>query len=125
MQYEVGTEKISYTEKRQISSPLRVYDIDGDGVRDLLVTDNESEMSTAIGDYGFLNKGDVKMIKSTGRGFVIRKVTGIIDGPLQGLQIIDGELVCAMVKRGEDLLKLSGTTYLLAFPLPEKVKRSY
>ncbi len=125
VQYEVGTEKISYTEKRQISSPLRVYDIDGDGVRDLLVTDNESEMSTAIGDYGFLNKGDVKMIKSTGRGFVIRKVTGIIDGPLQGLQIIDGELVCAMVKRGEDLLKLSGTTYLLAFPLPEKVKRSY
>lgn len=123
VQYEVGTEKVSYTEKRQICSPLRVYDVDGDGVNELLVTDNESEMSTAIGEYGFLNKGDVKMVQNTGRGFAVRKVTGIIDGPLQGLQIIDGELVCAMVKRGDDLLKLSGNTYLLAFPLPKKERR--
>lgn len=125
VQYEVGTEKVSYTEKRQISTPLKVCDVDGDGVSELLATDNESEMSTAIGDYGFLNKGNIKMIKNSGRGFAVRKVTGIIDGPLQGLQIIDGELVCAMVKRGDDLLKLSGTTYLLAFPLPKKVRRNY
>jgi hypothetical protein len=118
VQYEVGTEKVSYTEKRQISSPMRVYDIDGDGIPELLLGDNESNMSTAIGEYGFLSKGQVKMLKNSGQGFIVRKVTGTIDGPLQGIQIINGELICAMVKRGDDMLKLSGTTYLLAFPLP-------
>jgi len=125
IQYEVGTEKVSYTEKRQICSPLRVYDVDGDGLDELLLNDNEAEMSTAIGEYGFLNKGNIKMVKNSGRGFVIRKVTGAMEGPLQGLQIIDGELLCAMVKRGDDLLKLSGNTYLLAFPLPQKKRRNY
>ncbi len=120
VQYEVGTEKVSYTEKRQISSPLRVYDVDGDGIPELLLNDNESDMSTSLGEYGFLSKGQVKMLKFSGQGFVVRKVTGTIDGPLQGIQIINGELVCAMVKRGDDLLKLSGNTYLLAFPLPHK-----
>ncbi len=125
IQYEVGTEKVSYTEKRQICSPLRVYDVDGDGLDELLLNDNEAEMSTAVGEYGFLNKGNIKMVKNSGRGFVIRKVTGAMEGPLQGLQIIDGELLCAMVKRGDDLLKLSGNTYLLAFPLPKKKMRNY
>lgn len=120
VEYEVGTEKVSYTEKRQISSPLRVYDVDGDGIPELLLNDNESDMSTSLGEYGFLSKGQVKMLKHSGQGFVVRKVTGTIDGPLQGIQIINGELVCAMVKRGDDLLKLSGNTYLLAFPLPHK-----
>jgi len=118
VQYEVGTEKVSYTEKRQISSPLRVHDVDGDGIPELLLNDNESDMSTSLGEYGFLSKGQVKMLKHSDQGFVVRKVTGTIDGPLQGIQIIAGELVCAMVKRGDDLLKLSGNTYLLAFPLP-------
>ncbi len=120
VQYEVGTEKVSYTEKRQISSPLRVHDIDGDGIPELFLSDNESDMSTSLGDYGFLNKGQVKMLKHNGQGFTVRKVTGTIDGPLQGIQVINGELVCAMVKRGDDLLKLSGSTFLLAFPLPHK-----
>ncbi len=118
VQYEVGTEKVSYTEKRQISSPLRVHDVDGDGIPELLLNDNASDMSTSLGEYGFLSEGQVKMLKHSGQGFVVRKVTGTIDGPLQGIQIINGELVCAMVKRGDDLLKLSGNTYLLAFPLP-------
>ncbi len=118
VQYEVGTEKVSYTEKRQICPPLRVYDVDGDGVPELLISDNESDMSTSFGEYGFLSKGQVKMLKFSGQGYVVRKVTGTLDGPLQGIQIINGELVCAMVKRGDDLLKLSGNTYLLAFPLP-------
>ena len=120
VQYEVGTEKVSYTEKRQICSLLRVYDVDGDGLPELLLNDNESDMSTSLGEYGFLSKGQVKMLKFSGQGFVVRKVTGTIDGPLQGIQIINGELVCAMVKRGDDLLKLSGNTYLLAFPLPHQ-----
>ncbi len=120
VQYEVGTERISYTEKRQICTPLRIYDLDGDGVKEILVIDNESAMSTSFGEYGFLNKGHVKMIRHSGRGFDVQKVTGVIDGPVQGMQIVNDELICAMVKRGDDLLKLSGNTYLLAFPLPQK-----
>ncbi len=119
VQYEVGTERVSYTEKRQICSPLRAYDIDGDGGLEILLNDNEAEMSTSIGEYGFLNRGHIKMVQNRGHGFVVRKLTGAIDGPLQGIQVVDGELVCAMVKRGDDLLKLSGNTYLLAFPLPD------
>ena len=120
VQYEVGTPKVSYAEKREISSPLRVYDFDGDGVKEILLIDNESGMSTAFGEYGFLNKGHVKMVRKSGTGFVVQKLTGIIGGPVQGMQVVKNELLCAMIKRGDDLLKLSGKTYLLAFPLPQK-----
>ncbi len=120
VQYEVGTERVSYTEKRQINSPLRVYDFDGDGVKEILLIDNESGMSTSLGEYGFLSKGYVKMIRNSGTGFIVQRLTGVIGGPVQGMQIVKDELVCAMVKRGDDLLQLSGNTYLLAFPLPHK-----
>jgi len=120
VEYEVGTERVSYTEKRQISAPLRTYDFDGDGVKEILLTDNESGMSTSFGEYGFLNKGYVKMVRKGSAGYVVQKLTGVIGGPLQGVQVIDDEIVCAMVKRGDDLLQLSGNTFLLAFPLPKK-----
>ncbi|MBN2705191.1 MAG: hypothetical protein JXR89_01975 [Deltaproteobacteria bacterium] len=120
VQYEVGTRRMSYTEKRQIASPLRVVDLDQDGCLELLLVDNESGLSTALGEYGFLSKGRIKMVKAGGSGFVLRNVTGVTGGPLQGLQIINDELVCAMVRRGDDLLKLSGSTTLLAFPLTER-----
>jgi len=120
VQYEVGTKRMSYTEKRQIASPLRVVDLDRDGCPELLLVDNESGFSTALGEYGFLSKGQVKMVKASGSGFVLRNVTGVTGGPLQGLQIINDELVCAMVRRGDDLLKLSGSTLLLAFPLTQR-----
>ncbi|MCK5916489.1 MAG: hypothetical protein KAG92_10155 [Deltaproteobacteria bacterium] len=120
VQYEVGTERISYTEKRQICTPLRIFDLDGDGVNEILLIDNESDMSTALGEYGFLSKGHVKMVRQSGSGFVVQKVTGAIGGPVQGMQIVKDELICAMVKRGDDLLQLSGNTYLLAFPLPQR-----
>ena len=84
-----------------------------------MVCDNKSGMSTSFGDYGFLSQGYVRMVRTTGTGFVVSNVTGRIGGPIQGLLPINGELVVAMVKRGEDLLKQSGTTFLLAFPLPE------
>jgi hypothetical protein len=119
VQYEVGTEKVSYTEKRQICSPMRFIDVDGDGRRDLVACDNKSGMSTSFGDYGFLSQGYVRMVRSTGTGFVVGNVTGRIGGPIQGLLPLGNELVVAMVKRGEDMLKQSGTTFLLAFPLPE------
>ncbi len=120
VQYEVGTERMSYTEKRQISAPLRTIDINGDGTKELLLVDNESGMSTSFGEYGFLNKGYVKMIRNSGTGFVVQKLTGVIGGPVQGIQIVNDEIICAMVKRGDDLLQLSGKTFLLAFPLPRK-----
>ncbi|MEA1924227.1 MAG: VCBS repeat-containing protein, partial [Pseudomonadota bacterium] len=120
VQYEVGTEKVSYTEKRQISAPMRIYDIDGDGTKEILIVDNKSGMSTSFGEFGFLNQGHVRMIRYSGRNFDVQKVTGAIGGPLQGIQIVKDELICAMVKRGEDILKISGTTYLFAFPLPRK-----
>ena len=120
VQYEVGTEKVSYTEKRQISAPMRIYDIDGNGAKEILLIDNKSGMSTSFGEYGFLNQGNIKMIRHSASGFDVQKVTGAIGGPVQGLQIVKDELICAMIKRGEDILKISGNTYLLAFPLPRK-----
>ncbi|MCD6292714.1 MAG: hypothetical protein J7M09_04580 [Deltaproteobacteria bacterium] len=99
---------------------MKAYDFDGDGVKELLLADNESDMSTSLGEYGFLSKGNVKMVRKSGSDFIVQKLTGAISGPVQGIQIVKDELICAMVKRGDDLLKLSGNTYLLAFPLPHK-----
>ncbi len=117
VQYEVGTSKVSYTEKRQINPPLRLYDLDGNGHRSLVLCDNESGMSTSFGDYGFLSRGYVKMVRGSRTGFIVSQVTGKVGGPVQGVARIGNELILAMVKRGEDLLKTTGTTYLLAFPL--------
>jgi hypothetical protein len=123
VQYEVGTAKISYTDKRQINPPMRFYDLNGDGHRSLVLSDNESGMSTAIGDYGFLIHGRIKMVRASGTGFSVTPVTGRLGGPVQGLARVGNELLVAMVKRSDDLLKTSGTTYLLAFPLPERAHR--
>ncbi len=120
VQYEVGTQRVSYTEKRQINSPLIVHDINNNGIKELLLIDNKSDMSTSLGEYGFLSHGHIKMLRSNGDNYIIQKMTGHLSGPVQGLQIVNNELICAMVKRGDDLMKLSGSTYLLAFPLAQR-----
>ncbi|MBN2332664.1 MAG: VCBS repeat-containing protein [Deltaproteobacteria bacterium] len=120
VEVEIGTTKVSYTDKKQITVPLQAYDLDGDGKKELLAVQNSSSMSTSVGDYGFLNKGSVQLVRHAGSGFVLRPLTGKLDGPLQGMHVVGQELFCMLVKRGEDLLKTTGDSYLLAFPLPAK-----
>jgi hypothetical protein len=118
LQIEVGTARMSTTEKIPINPPLRVLDSDGDGVKELLVVKNTSSISTAVGEYGFLSRGSINMVRKSGTGFSVLKLTGTVDGPLQSLNVAGHELFCTMVKRGEDLLKTTGDSYLLSFPLP-------
>jgi len=118
VQVEVGTPKVSYTDKKQIDVPLRAFDLDGDGKKEMLLVKNTSSMSTGLGEYGFLNKGSVMLLKQSNVGFSLRPLTGKLDGPIQSLNILGKELFIAMVKRGEDLLKTTGDSYLLSFPLP-------
>ncbi len=117
VQYEVGTPRVSYTEKRSINPSLISYVVNSNGAKELLLIDNESDMSTAVGEYGRLNKSHIKTLRSNGKDFTLQKMTGQLSGSIQGLQIVNGELLCAMVKRGDDLMKLTGSTCLLAFPL--------
>ena len=118
LQIELGTARISTTEKIPINPPLRTVDTDGDGVKELLVVKNTSSISTAVGEYGFLSRGSVAMVKKSGTGYSVFKLTGTVDGPIQSLNVLGKELFVTMVKRGEDLLKTTGDSYLLSFPLP-------
>jgi hypothetical protein len=117
VQVEVGTGQFSYTAKYELSPALRFADVDGNGKRELLVVRNISAASTAVGDFGFLHSGEVVMLQPMGSGFTLRSLTGELEGPIQGLNLVGDELLVAMVKRGDDLLKATGDTYLLAFPL--------
>ncbi len=118
IQVEVGTAKVSYTDKKQIDLPLRAFDLDGDGEKEMLLVKNTSSMSTGLGEYGFLNKGSVMLLKQSNVGFTLRPLTGKLDGPIQSLNVLGKELFVTMVKRGDDVLKISGDSYLLSFPLP-------
>ncbi len=118
LQIEVGTARISTTEKISINPPLRAVDTDGDGTKELLVVKNTSSIFTAVGEYGFLSRGSVSMVKKSGTGFSVLKLTGTVEGPLQSLNTYNHELFATMVKRGEDLLRTTGDSYLLSFPLP-------
>ncbi|NIA19575.1 MAG: hypothetical protein GWP07_03960, partial [Xanthomonadaceae bacterium] len=118
VQVEVGTPKVSYTDKRQINVSLRACDLDADGKKEMLLVKNTSSMSTGVGEFGFLDKGSVMLLKQSNVGFSLRPLTGKLDGPMQSLNILGKELFVTMVKRGEDLLKSTGDSYLLSFPLP-------
>ncbi len=118
LQIEVGTARMSTTEKIPINPSLRVIDTDGDGAKELLVVKNTSSISTAVGEYGFLSRGSINMVKKSGTGFSVLTLTGTVDGPIQSLNVLGKELFVTMVKRGEDLLKTTGDSYLLSFPLP-------
>ncbi len=118
VQVEVGTAKVSYTDKKQIDVPLRAFDLDGDGKKEMLLVKNTSSMSTGLGEYGFLSKGSVMLLKQSNVGFTLRPLTGKMDGPIQSINVLGKELFVTMVKRGDDVLKVSGDSYLLSFPLP-------
>ncbi len=118
LQIEVGTTRMSTTDKIAINPPLRAIDVDGDGEKELLVVKNTSSVSTAVGEYGFLSRGSVSMVKKSGTGFSVLRLTGTVDGPIQSLNVLGKEMFVTMVKRGGDLLKTTGDGYLLAFPLP-------
>ncbi|RLB68038.1 MAG: hypothetical protein DRH04_07225 [Deltaproteobacteria bacterium] len=118
VQVEVGTPKVSYTDKKQINIGLRACDVDGDGRKEMLLVKNTSSMSTGLGEYGFLNKGSVMLLKKSNVGFSLRPLTGKLEGPIQSLNVLGKELFVTMVKRGGDMLKVTGDSYLLSFPLP-------
>ncbi len=118
IQVEVGTVKVSYTDKKEINVPLRALDLDGDGRKEMLLVKNTSSVSTGLGEYGFLNKGSVMLLKKSNVGFSLRPLTGKLEGPIQSLNVLGKELFVTMVKRGNDMLKVTGDSYLLSFPLP-------
>ena len=84
----------------------------------MLVVKNTSSISTAVGEYGFLSRGSIHMVKKAGTGYSVLTLTGTVDGPIQSLNVLGKELFVTMVKRGEGLLKVAGDSYLLSFPLP-------
>ena len=118
VQVEVGTTKVSFTDKIPINATPVAVDLDGDRHPELLLISNRSTASTAVGEFGFLAKGSVVMVRKTEVGYSLLPVTGQVSGPLQSLNLVGNEMLATMVKRGEDLLKTSGTSYLLGFPLP-------
>ncbi|MBN2232494.1 MAG: VCBS repeat-containing protein [Deltaproteobacteria bacterium] len=116
-QVEVGTNKVSYTNKLDVPPPLRVVDVNGDRRLEVMVVRNTSAISTGLGEFGFLSKGGVVLLEYAGMGFALRPMTGELEGPVQGINVVENELLVAMVKRSDDLLKTTGDTYLLGFPL--------
>ncbi len=89
--------------------------MDKDGEKEILVVRNRSRHGNILGDLPLFSGGEVLMVKKEEVGYVIRPVTGLLDGPIQNISIRQGEPWCTMVRSG--YLEGHPESHILAFPL--------
>lgn len=112
-QVRVGQGEFYYEKPVSIDPPLLIYDVDGDGEKEILVVRNISRLGNIIGDLSPFSGGEVVMVKKEKVGYVTRPFTGELDGPIQSISIYKGELWCTMIRGAYKHPK----SYILAFPL--------
>jgi len=105
----VGQGEFNYEKPIAIDPPLLVYDVNGDGKKEILVVRNKSQYGSIVGDLPLFAGGEVLMVEKKDIGYVTRPVTGLLDGPIQNISIRRGELWCTIV-RGQE-------SHILAFPI--------
>ncbi|WP_459916436.1 hypothetical protein [Desulfocicer niacini] len=129
--YGGGVNSISYTpedqwdEKNIVFLPPRIhlYDIDGDGIQEMMVINNESEfgISSLVGKRSY-NKGRLEWLKFYGQGIRPAMQTLNVSKFIADSALVDMdgdgrlEMVVAVVKQARGI-KTKGRSYLTLFPL--------
>ena len=110
-----GSRHLSY--KMAISAEVDpvVYDINADGVQEVLVVANRSAHRDLIPGIPAYEAGEVLVLTRSSMGYTLLPLTGTFEGPLQGLAIVGQEVFVTYV-RGNPFTQ-KGESFLLAFPL--------
>ncbi len=110
-----GGKTLSY--KMAISAEIDplVYDINADGLQEVLLVANKSAHRDLIPGIPAYEAGEVLVLTRSAMGYALLPLTGTFEGPLQGLGIVGKEIFVTYV-RGNPFTQ-KGESYLLAFPL--------
>ncbi len=110
-----GSKHLNY--KMAISAEVDpvVYDINADGVQEVLLVANKSAHRDLIPGIPAYESGEVLVLTRSPMGFALLPLTGTFEGPLQGLSIVGQEVFVTYV-RGNPFTQ-KGESFLLAFPL--------
>ncbi len=110
-----GEGTLSY--KMAISAEIDpiVYDLNGDGVQEVILVANKSAHRDLIPGIPAYEAGEVLVLTRTAMGYSLLPLTGSFEGPLQGLAVVGRELFVVYVNGNPFTQK--GESYLLAFPL--------
>ncbi len=113
--FSAGSKHLNY--KMAISAEVDpiVYDLNADGVQEVLLVANKSTHRDLIPGIPAYESGGVLVLTRSVMGFSLLPLTGTFDGPLQGISIVGQEIFVTYV-RGNPFTQ-KGESYLLAFPL--------
>jgi len=101
--------------------PPFLYDIDGDGVAELLVVSAESSVMKAPGIGPGIKKSWVGVVKFRGGMFKKGRLPGELENPIQGIWA-DGKQVYVVVSRTTSFVSKKGSSSLLTLPLRQPAK---
>lgn len=114
---DVGTDYIQFPENIPVETPPLVVDLNRDGKKDLLITDNKSTVYHLVEGFPTYEYGRISLVTSGSLGYQLLPFSGKISGPVVGLGMENNEIYCGLIKGS--LLWGKATSYILAFPLPQ------
>ena len=101
--------------------PPFLYDIDGDGVAELLVVSADSSFVKTPGIGPGIKKSWVGVVKFRGGMFKKGRLPGELENPIQGIWA-DGKQVYVVVSRTTSFVSKKGSSSLLTLPLRQTAK---
>ncbi|MBX6422490.1 FG-GAP-like repeat-containing protein [Thermosulfurimonas sp. F29] len=117
----VGPYRQTYMETIPAEVNFLVRDLNGDGRPEVLLVANHSAHHDLLPGFPAYTSGEVMVLSYSTTGFELRPFSGGFEGPLQGLGIVDSELLVVLTK-GNPFTQ-EGESYLLALPLPTQSYR--
>ncbi len=118
----LGTEKFEYTKARGIDVKPVKFIKDRKGRESVLIVKNYATLDAVLGDMGLFKEGEIRMVYSNELGDVsVKPYTGKIEGGVEGFEIYNNEIVCAVIKKSAvNPLATKAASYLIAFPAFKK-----
>jgi len=111
----VGPYRQTYMETIPAEVNFLVRDLNGDGRPEVLLVANHSAHHDLLPGFPAYTSGEVMVLSYSTTGFELRPFSGVFEGPLQGLGVVDSELLVVLSK-GNPFTQ-EGESYLLALPL--------
>ncbi len=118
----LGTEKFEYTKARGIDVRPVKFIKDIKGRESVLIVKNYATLDAVLGDMGLFKEGELRMVYSNELGDVsVKPYTGKIEGGVEGFEIYNNEIICAVIKKSAvNPLATKAASYLIAFPAYKK-----